>query len=346
MSKTGTTAVQSMLHQQGDLLREKGFIYPAFGRKNGTVSCHHEFTRILKTSTQKSDFTGLFREIEESGCDSAIISSELLEGLQKKHWEKLKKYLDDYDISVIVYLRRQDLAIISMYNELVKKHACTQPFHEYVSSTPRIGKLDYHKYLVALKTVFRGNSILVKAYDPKKLIGGDIKSDFLSSLGLSSLPVTTQASKNTSLSSATAFVMSQINSATQFDVDHRQDYRLATRLSGVLDRHFSSNLGGGDYSYFQSDEDRIKFLNRFSLSNKRVAEEFCDARVLFSDLSEPRQELPVFSDEDMHRYLDQGLACLMQRLPKDATIESKSRLIGAIWTALLETEKCQQGRES
>ena len=341
MSKTGTTAIQNTLAKNFDLLKAEGHLYPIFGRNNGGSS-HHQLVRLIKRAKNISDIFGLFDEIDKSCCQSVIISSELFEGLQAGHWEKVKLYFSDYEVNLVVYLRRQDQAIISMYQELTKKHACDQPFQDYINSSVRLKKLDYADFLDRLASIFGKKALIVRIFDSHKLVDGDVRTDFFSLFGLNDFHFPAQQRANVSTAASTSFVMAQINSQAHFSIDHAADYGLATSLSKFLDNQFLEAFAGEEFAFFESEEQQRFFLKKFANSNDQVAAEFFDGDEMFSEIADENPKFATFSDDDMHKYLNRALSSVLAHFSVEASIQAKSRLVGAAWIELIEALRGKQ----
>jgi len=130
IEKTGTSSIQSFLHENRKLLLEKyKILYPVTGL--WVDKSHHDlaFSAInskLHTDNPKnfdSLFMELTDEIEQSNCESVLISSEIFRGLHETIYfdifiRKLQTYFSE--IELLVFLRDQPYWLLSMYNQYVK----------------------------------------------------------------------------------------------------------------------------------------------------------------------------------------------------------------------------------
>lgn len=121
--KTATTYLQSLFHNNRDLLLKNNLLYPATGIAH---EAHHELAWSLRDKQQDSTdlllmprWQALVEEIEGAAADTALISSEDFEwNAFKPDW--LRPLHQHFDLHVIFFLRQPDLYVESYYNQLVK----------------------------------------------------------------------------------------------------------------------------------------------------------------------------------------------------------------------------------
>lgn len=89
---------------------------------------------------------------------------------------------DEYEnICVIVYLRRQDQYVESLWNQLIKSYFCNKiPFYQWVSSV----LLNYKENLDTIAQVIRKENLIVRVYEKAQFQGKrkNLISDFLYAL--------------------------------------------------------------------------------------------------------------------------------------------------------------------
>lgn len=136
--KTGTTAIQQTLGAARGELRRQGICWPQLG----SSPVHHKFVqslhdRGLRARLQAAWMTGRIRR-QSRGCRATVLSSERLyrigydlighepqdsDARRRRRIEVLGRlralFADDFDIRVILYLRRVDLFAESMFKELL-----------------------------------------------------------------------------------------------------------------------------------------------------------------------------------------------------------------------------------
>jgi hypothetical protein len=159
--KTGTTALQEILGSAAGELRQQGICWPLFP----PIPAHH---RLVRSVYGEFLFSGLethrlLRRIrrQSRGCHAVVLSSEkiyrmgyeffenaeqLTEENQQKRIAFLRRlralFADEFDLRIILYLRRVDEFAESMYKELLfrKKYA---------------GEFRFDAFLVEQRALFR-----------------------------------------------------------------------------------------------------------------------------------------------------------------------------------------------
>ena len=181
--KTGTTSIQHFLALNQDLLLDRyGIYYPEIGR-DPLMKYHHPLFRDWAENKKKLDLQLINEVIENAKRKSAsriILSSEILsrDSITETKWIQLKEAFNE-KITIIVYLRRQDKYLESMYAEEIK--------HGLINSKSTINdtqthNLDYFQFLAPICRTFKKNRIIVKSFD--RVIKLDLYQDFLKNLGI------------------------------------------------------------------------------------------------------------------------------------------------------------------
>jgi len=131
-AKTGTTALQDILHSNRDLLAQRGRIYPQSclwrgDRSHNTLGIFFwdGFLEKFKVESFSEVLGKLLAEI--SGAPEVIISSELIEKAVTHGNEMLTTFLvaiaqAGYEIHVVYVVRRQDFYLDSQFKQAVGDH--------------------------------------------------------------------------------------------------------------------------------------------------------------------------------------------------------------------------------
>ncbi len=184
--KTATTSLQQFLAGNAPYMAKQGVLYPKAGRSDGTT--HGLLANLLKPENNraaegKECWASLEAELAKFSGDIAILSSEcFLES--RKMPSVLAGLCENHDVRVVLYLRRQDHWIQSVYNEVVgdsmRRHVGgVKDLREY-----RQGWLEYDKILKQWQTPFRSCELVVRPFERGQFVGGDIRADFVEALGL------------------------------------------------------------------------------------------------------------------------------------------------------------------
>lgn len=191
--KTGSTAIQRMLFNGREALLEQGVLYPDVSLRGFG---HHDLAFLLDgaypawaTRQERSldDLAGdLAREVETTGARSIVLSSEnfylypqperLLALLQRSGFGAGDQ------VRVLCYVRRQDEAHLSWYNQTVK----AQGNRGSLAATIRRdhGLWDYERRLSAWVRIFGAEAIVVRDYSAFVGEGDDIRRDILELLSV------------------------------------------------------------------------------------------------------------------------------------------------------------------
>jgi hypothetical protein len=193
--KTGTTAIQAFLKKNSKkLILEDKLYYPSEGLVN---LAHQHIAWALQGKNKyplakldSINVKNLIRQAIESGkkqgCKHLIFSSEEFCTFSEHEIEKLSEVLNygNNKITIIAYVRRQDLLIESSYNTEVKwwGSRMTDGFTEYVNNkTPFIR---YDIVLDAWANMFGLENIKVRVFDTRLMPKNDIRLDFCHVTGI------------------------------------------------------------------------------------------------------------------------------------------------------------------
>ena len=260
--KVGSTALQGFLNQNRNALLERGVCYPKTGLYHGAS---HKFSLVflpglpdypvVKDVSPKALYADLAEEIRRSGASRAVISSEHFWLVKPTDPAALLKR--DFDVRILVYLRRQDDVLVS----------------SYVEDAGRLKLLDYDAVLGRWEKAFGRDRIQVRLYEAIAPDQG-IEADFLSALGLDAEGGFKFGSgrKNTSPSLDLLRLLEEARRFPVGELSHRQLSGILTEVSAALegDERFEP-------SRLISDEQRRRVLDFFADSNARLFARYdCD----------------------------------------------------------------------
>lgn len=205
--KTGTSSIQTFLFENTELLKKNRILYLATDERveyrNLAVIAMNEkrsdaYTRHLLSQTQFSredlvadltkQITLDFKSINKEDYDAVIISSEHLSSRLKRleEVERLKSILEPYfdDVNVVAYIREQAERIPSQYSTHIKSGG-TLKFDKFVHRCHESVGMFYDKTLKNWVKVFGKDRTLVRIFDKREFIGGDLFQDFIQANGFS-----------------------------------------------------------------------------------------------------------------------------------------------------------------
>lgn len=293
--KTATTAIQHFCKVNKELFKTKGCTYPLFPQfqysrklteRNGlfltTVIYDENGERDMKLE-RKRYWAGLdlIHERFET-YDTVILSDESLWRMFWRRPHRLQRLVEDgeangYRVVLILYLRRQDEYIESLWQQRVKRDPdFTKSFWEFVDEYPF---LDYYEVLQKLSDIVGRDNMIVRRFEDAKKVDGGILADFLSQVGLEltdEYEIEGGDVRNTSLTGNTLRIKKTLNELDFIDADDNVILRESLAIcTGASRKEYPC-------SEF-SPEERTAFMKAFEESNARIADEFIgDGQPLFS----------------------------------------------------------------
>lgn len=298
MPKTGTTSIQNNLYANRRVLEAHGIHYLSSGLdKTG----HHVYGASIESETFKSEVHGpivfdtikrqkyrddLVKEIAKSHASRFIVSSEVLWKVQ--NLKGLLEPFTPWKPKVVVYIRRQDRALISTYSMLVKWGAGKEEFLDYLAKNR--GEFLYSKKLDNLAALFGKDNLIVRPFDEKRLKNSSLIEDFFDAIG--SLDVLPQLSisderDNEALSLLQLEFKQRLNKE---GLDWNKGRDILTRLEKI-------DLGDKDSSIksLLNYEQRLELMSFFNEDNDYILKNYFPTypyQTLFSGVTAESAQLP------------------------------------------------------
>lgn len=188
--KTGTTMIQAALARNAARLAERGILYPAAGRIN---NAHYGFNFALgigqpagPVDVENPDTLRkrLAEEVLSSGCERIVISSEYFSIATSVN--TVRDYFSEYEVRIIVYLRRHDHALESAYGQAALT-TVDPPWQPNIDSfilyqlTANNVLFDYIQGLMRWATQFGRDAVIVRPYE-RSQNRPDLLADFLKTI--------------------------------------------------------------------------------------------------------------------------------------------------------------------
>jgi hypothetical protein len=204
-AKTGTTAIQTFLDSNRRALNEQGFEYArtgllhinhqplawtlfkqAFDGGRGHYWQHARRYAVLSQAPE-AYWAELRQEIERSAFDDFVISAEefgVVRDIELTS-QLFADYVDGLDVRIVVYFRRQDEFLQSVYNEAVKgkETRFAGGFWDYVQPILDIGGADCLRVVEPWAKVIGKHNLRIRVYEREQLKQGLLR-DFMTTLGL------------------------------------------------------------------------------------------------------------------------------------------------------------------
>ena len=281
--KTGSTALENFLLSNRDKLAECGWEYPeATVRGYG----HHDLAYLVSGSypdwalPQKKTFNELLEQLSEATADHAnvILSSEIF--FMYSNPADVANMCEELgyntaDVRVVLYIRRQDDAHLSWYNQRVKAQGYDKTIAASVDDS--FGLWDYARKIQPWQDVFGTDNIVLRIFDKEELVGGDVRSDFLTILNVPVTDFQQPATEiNTRLCRDILEFQRLINKLPMEPVQKRQFREQLMSLSRAAEK-----TGLFDDTPLLDIQARRRILASYAKSNETIAREYFHRTELF-----------------------------------------------------------------
>jgi hypothetical protein len=268
-----------------EVLRQQGFLYPEAGFR---AFGHHDIAFLLSGSypdwaipasiTLAETGSGMREELEKHD-GPVLLSSEDFYLFPRP--SELRRFLmeaglgNDEDIRIVVYLRRQDAAIESWYNQTIKAQGAIHQIDEFVETTRPLW--DYSVQLEKWSSVFGVERILVRRYEEDGLSGGSLIHDFCRTIGLDVEPLLVEKLRPNSRLNRDALEFQRLINSLPGPIPRKR--RLMNQLIALSEESAGSGL------FFDgpllSSTARRQLLEYYSEGNLSVARVYMNSQELF-----------------------------------------------------------------
>lgn len=348
--KTATTSIQMFCVENQSILNEQGYSYPLLeftyphvaNRRNGHFLVGWLYKLNGEEDVEKEQelwdegLAMIHREFEK--YDNVILSDENIwhasNGRKFPFWEKLMQDAKehDYQVKIVIYIRRQDTLANSWLSQQVKEGWNTNATIKWDSFQRKTRKVVFNYYLLLEKIaeVTGRENIIVRIFDRGKFKGKDhtIFSDFLEAIGVDYTDdfKITEEEANRSLTGNSQEILRIINTILPDDVR----IRVLVRESAQDCENYKDPQ---DNFVMFSEEEFNKFMGRYEKWNKALAKDYLDQDEPLFDMKRKDGERWTpdnrFMYEDIVRFFG-GVIIRQQRhieeLERDITTLKESRL--------------------
>lgn len=298
--KTGTTEIQqSLLYAKSNLIKEKIVYVPYFPSsfEMMRIKCHDRnmISRCVDyLQKQTKEYSGQYRFI----MSFEGFSGDLEQGYKNSRFvaQILKEATCEFDVSVIVYLRRQDTFLESAYTQLIHQGGSFS-FSEFRNKYD-FSSFNWLDLLNNYSEFFGKKNIILKLYDKKYLpYNKSLVENFSDIIGSASLKeVELKKSFNIGYDRPALEIARLCN--PYLEQDEKKILRRILQSSGT-----KSPIS--NYGYFTADE-RQKFMERYKDSNAEVNSEYLNntSDLLFPDNNNYYEvNYPGLTNEDIIKIL-------------------------------------------
>lgn len=203
MQKTATTTLQAICSYNRQRLLNTNILYPAL-RLNSLVkrySINHRLLAQQWLSTLDAGYTSscsrywqknILPQLHQFPAANVLLSAEMLWDIrpEKRSDERMEAMLTafaDYQPKIVVYLRRQDWWLESLYNQRVKNGFESRTISAFVKDELKAGSADIYSKLSYWQAHFGKENLIVRIFEPAQFITGSIVNDFFAQVGLTEI---------------------------------------------------------------------------------------------------------------------------------------------------------------
>lgn len=286
--KTGSTAIQDFMHGARDELAPRGLLYPTAGLDG---SGHHEFARACgqgKNTLDTDYIQNVCQEIRNEyrdGAENILFSSEIFEYLQDL--SPLKALAEQFSPKIIIYIRKQDYYLESLYNQHVRMYSIrfSGSVYQFSQRYNLFHQYNYNQLVTRWADLFGASNIILRPYGTN-LVNTDVTADILSVIdpdledSIRSKGASDRLRSNVSLAAQAMPYLSYLN---RLPLDRDQHEMLVS----VLEQRFSDEAKGR----LLLEEDAASFYDKFRLSNQKVFSKYsCYQGNPFDELTAKKSE--------------------------------------------------------
>lgn len=302
--KTGTTSIQKTLDGNVDLLEQGGVLWPSVLRsgQDTRIACYamdddtvdlRKKRRKLLTPEAIATFRSAFeerlaREIKAApDARTMLIVNEHLSRMRNpSELIRLRKLLEGVvdRFRIVVYLRRQDRMMRSMYSQVIKIGGTREnvfPVYEAAKNND-FNTFNYRRIVDLWAGVFGADALDIRIFDRAHLVDGDVVADFFHAAGLERPEGLSPAKTNESLSREALLSLRELNRHLP-----REARGNITALSNQLFTGTGMPVARAEAA---------AFLGYFEQDNDDVARQYLDRDSLFDPIGDA--EYPETLDPD------------------------------------------------
>lgn len=307
--KTGTTTIQDALCHSTKTSITEGWKYLKSPNSTKHFMSAEKYDSVLVNKFKKEINAALRKD---KSINRFILSNEALSGQAYNGYlnsEVISSMLSDatkgHNIKIIIYLRRQDDILESIYTQKIHEGE-TLDFNSFASNFHSPDSLDYNKILGDFEKKFGIKNLYVRSYSQASKEGllVDFSKTIQSKLLLNLVP----KRKNISYS-RNALEVARICNLT-LNKKAKKQLRKALQKTMPKDKLES-------FSFF-TDTARIHFMKKYKISNNEVAERYFQGnlKLLFPTINTSTSSLEPSSDWITNQQVSELLVELLEKNTK------------------------------
>ncbi len=298
--KTGTTTIQNGLKKNEAILRARGVLVPQAGKK---IAAHHNLAWELlgNTAFDRSDGTweDLLNEIESSeDITKVILTSEAFSALGTDEIEAVKKYLNAYQIKIIIYLRRQDQALQSLWVQQIRSISVKPIIPSFVDwlekNDYKTYNTDHYSLINIWENVLSNKAISLVPFT-HETVGKSLFDYFLSVCGISYDGVSTPPNLNISPGVKTNEAMRMIKNNIHFSKISAATWLKISKQIEI----FGQSQGWNEHKLNYLDEAlSAKIMAHHQDGNRKISDAYFNGKPLFEGALNTKKHIDKFTYDD------------------------------------------------
>lgn len=259
VNKTGTTSIQKSLDENKDYLKDNNILYPSAGKIwNGHFKLAWELGaggNEKQKIASKNSWQELYDEVDlHPHCTKIIVSSENFLLINSPHQlSMVKELFKDFDIKIVIYVRRQDLWVESLYLQAIKMGVCNVSFEEYSKKPGQT--LDFNEIINPWLSLTSMDNVIALDFDSEKK---NLINNFYVKVLETQYKDELNRKDNESLDRCCAEFLLRYRDVLNKQQDRNNFIMLYNKINK---KHKNLN-----HKFFDSNE-RVKFLDNYNMSN-------------------------------------------------------------------------------
>lgn len=295
--KTGSTAIQKTMQVNRNRLKKSGIVQIPFLPYAKQLMSKEGFSKDAVEETKK--YLDIYlNKHKKPLVTKHVISSEALSGNPTRGYRNsnhiakmLKNAIPDknFDVRIIVYLRRQDTFVESLYTQMIQQGE-SYKFPQFLASLPR-KSFNWLELLDKYASVFGQNRIIVRPYERCTKGSKSLLGDFFSVIGYEDDFDALTNRANASYSREALELARVCNPS----LNYNERKSLRTILQQIAPKKNEQ-----PFSFFTAQE-RIDFLSQYRKTNCKVEKQYLPKNeTLFpgcadpSNVSDSKTEVPEY----------------------------------------------------
>jgi len=256
-------------------------------RGNDIEEAHYALSHLLGFGSPYSELKGvsldnmlneLQVEMEEQNCSKVLVSSEyFIRGIHHKgKVKRIREIFKDFNVKIIVYLRRQDEYLISGYYQGIKTGSVSSSFDEYLQQIDDTHVSHNFKLLKVYSDIFGYENIEVKTFAKDIFYKNRLIDDFLQCIGIEldeteSIDVVRNISLNRDYTEFLRLCNKYI-----------KNKRILGKVrKALLDISKVSSIKNEKYTEFENSDQLCKVMEAYYAGNKEIEQLYLNCNQLF-----------------------------------------------------------------